>query len=165
MDNKDPNPVIRIQSVGGALDAMRRFSHRAKRTIDIFSHQLVASAYDDQKLLDGISQLVRRSAQSQLRILVRDTRPLYGCDRPLLNLVYRLPSHAQIRRYTDGASNPNYGFFCCDQLDLVYLADEPNWSGYARSNAAAESRNALEEFNTLWTYGSKVDPNLRRLNI
>lgn len=157
--------VIRIDGPRQAREHIREITAQAKRTIDIFSHQLSSAIYDDEEVVQNISDLVRRSAQSQLRVLVRDTRPLYKSDRPLVNLTLRLTSHASIRRYTDGASDPDFGFVCVDEKAIVYLANEPNWIGYARYNGRAESRNALEEFSTLWTYGSREDPNLRRLNL
>lgn len=165
MIEKDEDQVHRFTGSADALGFLRQFADRAQRTIDIFSHQLSPYVFDDAEFVRGVSQLVRRSAQSQLRILVRDPRPLYGCDRPLLSLAMRLPTHSKIRVYTDGASSPNHGFVCCDQSALVYFADEPNWTGFARVNARAEARSLLEEFNTLWTYGSKSDPNLRRLTL
>lgn len=165
VNSADSDQVHRLQSPADVAEFMSEFAARATRTIDIFSHQLAAAVYDNEELVREISRVTRRSAQSKVRILVRDTRPLYGCDRALINLVMRLPSRAKLRHYTDGAMNPNYGFFCADQKHLVYLADEPNWSGFARAEAKAESRTALDEFNTLWTYGSRNDPNLRRLMI
>lgn len=165
MSTEHRQQLIRIQGPTDAIAAITAVSGRALRSIDIFSHQLSPPIYADDALVENISKLVRRSAQSKLRILLRDTRPLYGSDHPLLSLVQRLPSHAQIRRYVDGAQNPNYGFLCADESHLVYFSDEPTWNGFARHEARAKARTSLDEFNTLWTYGSKPDPNLRRLTI
>ena len=102
---------------------------------------------------------------SCVHILVRDPRPLYGSDRPLLRLIQRLPSHMHIRVYTDGAANPHLGFFCADAEHLIHFADEPALAGFARRGARAESRKLLNEFEHLWVYGSRQDANLRRLSL
>lgn len=161
----DDQSVTRINGPAEAVTALISATESAKRTIDLFSHQLNPAIYGNEEFVENVSHLVRRSAQSRLRILLRDTRPLYGSDHPLLTLVYRVPSHAQIKRYIDGAQNPNYGFLCVDLRHLVYFSDESVWSGFARLDAPAESRTRLDEFNTLWTYGSKNDPNLKRLTL
>lgn len=165
MTTEDDRRVIRIDGSSDASAALITATEHARRTIDLFSHQLNPTLYSNEELVENISRLVRRSAQSKLRILLRDTRPLYGSNHPLLTLVNRVPSHAQIKRYIDGAQNPNYGFLCVDLKHLVYFSDEAVWNGFARRNARAESRTQLDEFNTLWTYGSKVDPNLRHLTL
>lgn len=166
-DNKasKDNPVVRLEHPSDVRPLMREFAGLAQRSIDIFSHQLNPALYDDAELVDVISALARRGPQTQIRILVRDPRPLYGCDRPLLTLTQRLPSHMQIRAYTEGASDPRLGFFCADAEHLIHFADEPALTGFARREARAESRQLLDEFEHLWIYGSREDANLRRLSL
>jgi hypothetical protein len=152
-----------LQHPSDILLFMREFAAAAIRSLDIFSHQLAPSIYGDAELTEAISLLARRGAQTQVRIIVRDTKPLYGADHSLVRLAQRLPSHVHIRAYTEGANDPLMGFFCADVTHLVHFLDEPNLSGYARRNARAESRHLLTEFENLWIYGSRTDANLRRL--
>lgn len=162
-ENVADDRVYPLQHPSDTLMLMREYAASAIRTIDIFSHQLMPSLYGDGELTESISQLARRGPQTQVRILVRDTRPLYGADHTLVRLARRLPSHMHIRAYTEGANDALMGFFCVDATNLVHFVDEPNLSGYARRNARAESRHLLSEFDQLWTYGSRTDANLRRL--
>jgi len=159
------NPVVRLEHPSDLLPLMREFAGLAQRSIDIFSHQLNPVLYDDAELVDAISALARGGRQTRIRILVRDPRPLYGSDRPLLTLTQRLPSHIHIRAYIEGASDPRLGFFCVDAEHLVRFADEPALKGFARHSARAESRQLLDEFEHLWIYGSREDSNLRRLSL
>jgi predicted GNAT family N-acyltransferase len=159
------NAVIRLEHASDVLPLLREFAGLAQRSIDIFSHQLIPALYDDAELVDAISSLARRGPQTQVRILVRDPRPLYGSDRPLLRLTQRLPSHMHIRAYIEGASDPRLGFFCVDEEHLIHFADEPALTGFARRQARAESRQLLDEFEHLWIYGSQEDANLRRLSL
>lgn len=157
--------VIRLEHPSDVLPLMREFAVLAQRAIDIFSHQLNPALYDDAELADAISTLARKGPQTQVRILVRDPRPLYGSDKPLLRLSQRLPSHIGIRTYIEGASDPRLGFFCADEQHLIHFADEPALKGFARREARAESRPLLDEFEHLWIYGSREDVNLRRLSL
>lgn len=165
MNTEADESVQPLQHPSDALQFIREFAFSALRRVDIFSHQLSPGIYADAALIDAISQLARRGAQTQVRILVRDTKPLYGADHPLVRLAQRLPSHVHIKAYTEGANNAAMGFFCADASNLVHFLDEPNLSGYARRNARAESRHLLTEFEHLWLYGSRPDSNLRQLSL
>lgn len=166
MSEADDRPVTRFTQASEALEAMLEFTGRARISLDIFSHQLTPLLYEDADLVEGISALARRHRRTQVRILVRDTRPLIGAERALVSLAKRLPSHITLRGYSvNGPADPDMGFYCIDKKDLVYFANEPALNGFFRPGARAESRRILEEFNDLWRYHSKVDPNLRVLSL
>lgn len=157
--------VHRLANGPDTVTWLREFSRRATRTVDIFSQQLTPALFADTALVDNLSNLARRDAHSRVRVLVRDTRPLQTGTHPLVQLAQRLPSSIEIRRYTEGASDANSGFFCADSRDLVKFSDENPPAGFARRSARAESRALLEEFARLWEHGSEADPNLRVLSL
>lgn len=159
------NPVLPLEHPSEAAPIMARFAADGVRSIDIFTDHLSPAVYDDADLIAAISALARRSRQSRLRLLVRNPFPLYGRDRPLLTLIQRLPSRAQIRVYSEGAKDRHMGFFCVDKKHLVYLSNEAHWRGFARYDARAESIHTLNEFEHLWLYGSYEDPNFRTLTL
>lgn len=165
MTEQDESPVSRIEGPSEALAFMRLFAERARLSIDIFSHQLTPLMYEDEQLAAAISALARRHAQTKVRILVKDPLPLYDGGHVLLKLVRRLPSHASMKVYTEGASDPKMGFLCADHADLVFFNDESNLQGFARGGARAEARHYMDEFNHLWHHGSKNDTNLRSLTL
>jgi hypothetical protein len=165
MTSETDDQVHTLQHPSDVLPFLRSFASSAVRTIDIFSHQLASPIYNDDELVEAISQLARRGPQTKIRILVRDTRSLQGADHPLVRLAQRLPSHIIIRAYTEGAQDAQMGFFCADAAQVVHFLDEADLKGYARRNARAEARRLLTEFDHLWVYGSKVDKNLYRLSL
>lgn len=157
--------VIQLEQPSDVVPIMTRFAAEGVRSVDVFSNHLSPAVYDDPDLVSALSAIARRSRQSRLRVMIRDPAPLYGCDRPLLALIQRLPSRAQIRVYSDGAKDRYAGFFCVDKRHLVYFNNEPHWQGFARRDARAESAHTLNEFEHLWLYGSYDDPNLRTLTL
>lgn len=166
MTEADDRPVTRFNQASEALQAMLQFIGEARRSVDIFTHQLTPLLYEDEELVAGISALARRHRRTQVRILVRDTRPLIGTERALVSLARRLPSHITLRAYSvNGPADPDMGFYCVDHKDLVYFANEATFHGFSRPDARAESKKVLEEFNDLWRYHSRADPNLRVLNL
>ncbi len=158
-------PVQRIEYGSQALQLLRQFSQQARRSVDIFTQTLPSGLYADTQLVDNLSRLARRDANAVIRIIVRDTRPLLSGSQPLVHLARRLPSKIEIRQYTEGAADPNYSYFCVDRNALIAFSDETVPAGFARSQARAESRKLLEDFNYLWSHGSRSDPNLRILHL
>lgn len=152
-----------FDSPSAALPHMLEYTQAATRSIDIFTQQLPSALYDDPDLVQAISNLIRYSSRSKLRILIRNPRPLYGNYRPLLQLANRLPSHASIHVCEDDTGDHYQGFYCCDKSQLVRFTSEADVNGFARTNARAEARSILDEFDTLWIHGSNTDPNLRNL--
>lgn len=162
---KEDNPVVRFEHPSDIVPFLQKFTSQGTRFLDIFSQSLSPALYNNQELMDAILTLARYSSHSQIRILVRNNKHLNGADCPLIGLTRKLPSKAQIRIYTEGAKDQDTGFFCVDKKHLIYFNDESNYQGFARTNAKPESKNILEEFEHLWLYGSKEDPNLRQLSI
>lgn len=165
MDFEQNNPVVPLAHPSEIAPLMTDLAKVGIRSVDIFSDHLSPGVYDDPDLVAAISAIARRSRQSQVRILVRNPSLLYGSNRPLLTLVQRLPSRAQIRVYSEGAKDRVMGFFCIDKRHLVYFNDETQWQGFARYDARAESTHTLNEFEHLWLYGSFDDPNFRTLTL
>lgn len=161
----DPTTVRRIEYGSEALHYLRDFSAHARRSLDIFSQSLPAGLYADPVLVENLSRLARHHANSTIRIMVRDTRSLMSGNQPLVYLARRLPSSVEIRQYTEGATDPDHSFFCVDRCALIALSDEAVPAGFACEQARAESRKLLEEFNYLWSHGSRSDPNLRQLHL
>lgn len=155
--------VFRFGQPSEALRLMRSYTRGARSTLDILSYRLVPSVFCDEELLEGISNIARASPRSKIRILVRDTRPLHGAGHALVNLALRLPSRITLRKMTDDIPVSDVGFYCVDRAHLVYFASEANFSGFARYQARAESRQRLAEFEHWWNYASEDDPNLRSL--
>lgn len=165
MDSDERSNVVSLCHAADVVPLMTGFAEAGVRCVDIFSHCLNPLVYADAQLVAAVSAIARRSRQSQIRVLVRDPTPLYGSAQPLVTLIQRLPSRAQIRAYTEGAKDRYMGFFCVDKQHLVYFSDEQQWQGFAREDAPAESRHILNEFEHLWLYGSVEDPNFRTLTL
>lgn len=161
----ETQPVTRFERPSDALQHLQSITELARRSIDIFSQQLAGSLYENSEFVTNVSKLARRSAVSQVRILVRDCTALHGQNHAMVNLARRLPTHILIKAYTEGAADPNMAFVCVDQAHLVYFANEATATGFTRQDARAESRRILEEFDQLWRYNSKDDPNLRLLSL
>ena len=158
-------PVLRFSQRQQAIQLVRTLCADAHRNIELFSQQLTPAIYADKEFIREISAFARRSRNTKIRILVRDTRPLRGIEHGLITLAKRLPSHISVRQYLDGATDPDISYLCVDEQHLLRFTDEENFIGAARVNDRAECKHMREEFQQLWQNQSRADPNLRALTL
>ncbi len=166
LENADLEPsVTRLQGPSECVTALRQLIEDGRRSLDILSDQLTPLLYTDAPLLEQISALARRSRQSKIRILVRDTRPLKGYSHGLVQLAQRLPSRMEIRGLTEMPKDPNMGYFLVDKQALVFFNSEADFMGFSNPNARAEARNLMTEFDHLWEHYGFTDPNLKVMSL
>ncbi len=137
---------------------------QATRSATIFSHVLDPHIYDNSDVLNAISQLARRSRYSEIRILVRHTKPLIELGHNLVRLSQRLPSKILIRKITTEPSNQNMAFLICDNSMLIYKHDDQNYQGFANYCAPQEIKSLKEAYLPCWEQGA-FDMDLRQLNL
>lgn len=136
----------------------------ARRQIDIFSHSLDYPVYNHAGTVAAISHMARAHSQAQVRILVRDTRPLVENSHRLARLAQRLPSKIQLRKLTEEPENTEMAFVLCDRDQLVYKNDDQEYRGFVNYAAAPEVKNLRETFNRHWEL-ARPDPKLRVLSL
>lgn len=157
--------VLRLETVDQFRLHFKQITEAANRTLDILSHHLEKLLYADGGFVEAISGVARYSANSMVRILLRDSAPLNGANHPLVLLAQRLPSRVIIRTLTEQPQNQDMAYVITDRKRLVYFNDESELVGFACYQAAAEAAHQLNEFEHLWDRHSKSDPNLARLHL
>ena len=157
--------VLRLTELNGFVTHMQHVTKVAIRTIDILSNHLAKEIFDDAQFVETLSQLARRSPNSAVRILLRDSQPLQGISHGLVNLSQRISSRVTIRTLAEQPQNPDKAYLISDRKRLVYFNDESTLVGFANYSAAAEAMHELDEFDNLWERHSSADPNLARLYI
>ncbi len=136
----------------------------ASRYICILSPQLDHAAFDSSELVDALSALARRSQQTQVRILISDSRPLVGRRHQLLNLARRLPSTVHIRKLEEHPQWNNETVIIRDRDGVLYKPGGSDHDAFYEPNSRASTRQHLELFDELWRF-SVEDTELRSLHI
>ena len=157
--------VIRLESAAMLNQHIGQQLNIARRSFDLYCGELHPAIWNKPQIVAAISALARLSRNSSIRILLRDSSTLKGNRNALVQLSQRLPSRMAIRVLTTDEATANISYGIIDQKRLVFLNDEANFVGFAKYNAAAESRHQLDEFERLWQYGSASDPNLAQIFI
>jgi|GEM_PF-85987 len=155
--------VNRLNTPSAFIMHLRQAIIGAQRSLYIVCSTLEPLIWADKGIHNAISKLARRSRESKVQILVRDSKLLNGSGHPLLKLSQRLSSRVSIRVIDRDVIFKAAAFSCSDKEQLIYWNDEPSYRGFANYAAAAESRPLLDEFERIWEHSSYSDPNLVKL--
>jgi predicted GNAT family N-acyltransferase len=155
--------VLRLTGLSDSLAELNACILKARQSIEILSEQLSPALYADPELVASISALARRSSRSQIRVLVKDTRPLRGRIHGLLETAQRLPSRIDVRGLKEMPQDPSAGYCIIDKRMLIYFNQESELVGFSNKNARADARRLLAEFDHLWEQYGFTDPNLKKL--
>ncbi|WP_230515302.1 GNAT family N-acetyltransferase [Teredinibacter turnerae] len=157
--------VHRLRDAKHYTHHVANLARTASRTLDILCANLTPAVWANEEVLEGVSALARRSASSQIRLLIADSKPLQGVSHPLVRLVQRLPSTLQIRVINAEVSAPDHAYAIADRQRIAFLNDEASYNGFVNYRAPAECRHQLDEFDRFWNYNSSSDPNLMTIFI
>ncbi len=136
----------------------------ASRYICILSPQLDHSAFDSGALVDALSALARRSRQTQVRILISDSRPVVGRGHQLLTLARRLPSTVHMRKLEEHPQWNNETIVIRDRDGVLYKPGGSDHEAFYEPNSRASTLRHLELFDELWGF-SVEDVELRSLTL
>ncbi len=156
--------LLLLESCQDFRDQITHICANARRHIDILSHSLDYPVFNHMDPVGAISKMARAHAQAQVRILVRDTRPLVENSHRLVRLSQRLPSKIQLRKLIEEPENSEMAFVLCDRDQLVYKNDDKEYRGFVNYAGAAEVQNLREAFSRLWEL-ARPDPKLRVLSL
>lgn len=147
------------------LEAFSKYAEiivsRSRRHLAILSDTLDFPLYDNAVIENLVSTLARSDRNAEVRILVKDIRPLIERNHQLLQLARRLPSKVKLRRLDIEPENNDRAYLIGDTNLLLYRHDEREYVGFANFNAAPEVAKIMDDFNYLWQRHSVDDPELR----
>jgi len=134
----------------------------ASRYICILSPKLDRAAFDNSELVDALSALARRSRQTQVRILISDSRPVVGYGHRLLQLARRLPSTVHIRKLEEHPNWNNETLVIRDRDGVLYKPGGSDHDAFYEPDSRPSAQQYLERFDELWRVSAE-DAELRSL--
>lgn len=137
---------------------------QSHRSIAILTQDLDALVYATPEFVKHISTLSRSSRNTQVQILIKNTKPAIETGHQLVRLAQRLSSKILVRKMTVEPNNKEMGFMLGDMDKLLYKNDDALHRGFFNSAAASEIKSLREEFNYLWQYG-ELEPEFHVLHI
>lgn len=136
-----------------------------RRYVDILTQQLDPLLFANADVCDALSALARTHRQAEIRILIKDPKPLLGKHHALLALQKRLTSKIKIRRLKIQPQNEHQGYVIVDQRQVLLQHHDGEFDGFCNTNAAPEAKAFLEEFTLLWQRQTVEIAELRPLSL
>ena len=136
----------------------------ASRYICILSPALDHEAFNNQALVDAISALARRSRQTQVRILISDSRKVVGTGHRLLLLARRLPSTVHIHQLAEHPDWNGETIVIRDRDGVLYKPGSSDHEGFYEPDSRASTQRHLDLFEDLWRHSAQ-DAELRSLSL
>lgn len=136
----------------------------ASRYVCILSPRLDHAVFDSQALASTLSALARSARQSEVRILIADTRGVVGRGHRLLELARRIPSLVQIRRLNEHPDWKGQTVIVRDRDGVLHKSGSSDHDGFYEPDSRASAQKQLEVFDELWRYATQ-DPELRTLSV
>lgn len=137
---------------------------QSRRSIAILTQDLDAMVYATPEFVQHLSDFARSSGNTQVQILIKNTKPAIESGHQVVRLAQRLPSKILVRKMTVEPNNKEMAFMVGDMDKLVYKNDDALHRGFFNSAAASEIKPLREEFNYLWQYG-EIEPEFQVLHI
>jgi predicted GNAT family N-acyltransferase len=136
----------------------------AARTLCILSPSLDHAVFDNPDLARALSALARQSRQTEVKILIRDSRALVARGHRVLALARRIPSSLHIQILAEHPAWNDETIIIRDRDGVLYKPGESDHEGFFEPNSRASTQRHLELFQDLWRY-SVQDVDLRSLSI
>ena len=136
----------------------------ASRYICILSPYLDHEAFDTPELATALSALARNSRQTQVRILISDSRGLVGRGHRLLQLARRIPSSLAIQKLTEHPDWNGETIVIRDRDGVLYKPGGSGHDGFYEPDSRASTQKHLELFEELWRHSAQ-DTELRSLSL
>lgn len=136
----------------------------AARQICILSPHLDHEAFDNDELSLALSALVRSSRQTQVRILINDSRALAGRGHRLLQLARRIPSSLKLQKLAEHPDWNGETIVIRDRDGVLYKPGGSAHECFYEPDSRASTQRHLELFEELWRHSAQ-DIELRSLSL
>lgn len=136
----------------------------ARRHIRILSPDLDREVFDNDELSTAISALARRSALSEVQIIVNDAKQLIQNGHGLLRLARRIPSIVRIQTLSDHPELSKETLVIRDRDGLLIKPGDSAHQAFMELDSRAVIQDHLEQFELYWQR-SVPDLELRDLRI
>jgi hypothetical protein len=136
----------------------------AARYLYILSPSLDHAVFDRDSLADALSRLARDSRQTEVRMLINDSRPLIARGHRLLELSRRIPSVVHLRRLPEHPEWVGQTVVIRDRDGLLFKPGDARNEAFYEPASRAAVQPHLELFEDLWRY-SDQDPDLRTMRL
>ena len=146
------------------LAAIYKFACSATLSINVISRSLDRLIYDRTDIVEAISKFIRRSRNTNVRILVYDSTNIIKNGHRLVNLANKVPSKIAIRQLPEDFKDYNESMVTADQTGYLHNQQSDRYEGVVSFNDITRCSELNKTFTDFWDR-SLVDLDLRQFTI
>jgi hypothetical protein len=139
-------------------------TEQARQTIRILTVDLESPVYDHESFIQAITRLVKRSRNSTVQILVRDSAQAITHGHRLIECSRKFSSYIHLHNPSRDDEGFTNAFLVADESGYIYKQDATRYEGAANFKDTFRARELNEIFDGYWER-SRPDPEMRRLFI
>ena len=143
-------------------DLTLQLINEAKRSIDIYCHDLTPRIYNHPDIADALTKfIVSNSAGRNIKILVHDISSIISCDHLVLESYRRLTSNFSIHKMSQQHIHHTESFLISDKTNTLFRNDYTRFDGHLVDDPL-QTKELLNLFDECWSH-SQTDSNLNRV--
>ena len=154
---------IRLSSAQAISEAVIKETENTLRTIKIFTPDLEAEIYNNDKLRKQLLSFTQGNRHAQIQILIDDISTALQSGHKLIGLAQQLSSIVTIKDTPGDYQGTHVAFILFDQAGFIFKPD--NTSHTATSSSCKNRSNKLNEFFTSAWDQAEQNINTKRLSI
>lgn len=139
-------------------------ARQAKRSIDIFTHDLDKRVFDDRDFVEAVKHMIIGHSRAQLRVIIQDSTRAAKQGHRLFNLGQEITSKIKFHKPDDEFLSHGETYLLVDGTGLLLRRQHERYNGIANFNDPKRVRKLQAQFERAWE-GSEPDAYLRRLSI
>jgi len=160
----ETNEDIQIETLDDYKRITLSLAEQARNSIDIFTQNLEAEIYNNIDIERAMFALSKRHPNTNIRILVQDSRNPVQNGHRLIKLAQQITSSVFIHNPCSKHGSESGAFMVVDSIGFIYrsIATTNTYSGDANYKSPMSAARLSEQFNTIWEQ-SNPDIHTRRI--
>lgn len=149
-------PILKAETSTTNSSAALSLISQARRTIDLFTHNFDPRILDTPEVASAISDFVKVSPNSQMRILLCDPSLVVKQGHRIIELSRRFSSFISIRQTHEEYLSTSSSFLITDKTALLFRPHANEYNAIVNYDTRHDCRQHLEFFNEVWQRSEAV---------
>lgn len=149
-------PILKADNSTTNSSATLSLISQARRTIDLFTHNFDPRILDTPEIASAISDFVKVSPNSRLRVLLCDPSLAVKQGHRIIELSRKFSSFISIRQTHEEYLSTPFSFLIADKTALLFRPHANEYNAIVNYDTRHDCRHHLEFFNEVWQRSEPV---------
>lgn len=137
-------------------DATHALISQARRSIDIYTHEMDPKVYNQSLCIDALKSFVLNNTSARIRILIRNPDRTIKAGHRLISLARHLSSYIAIRVIHEDYTSLPDAFLIVDQRGILHLMEGDRYDGVCNFNDPRQAVELSHRFTEVWNHSTEI---------